>query len=462
MRRIDVGRALAARAFAVVSLAALALLAPALALGADPSPSAAPRSTLPPAFDGVPTPAAVLAAFANGSDTFEGAARQAAALSLVGDIAGDIDSLVTTYDGGAGLTFAGSFDAEWGSIVHRIQSGLPADQQPYVEGTRFAAWRALLDSNRADPAVQAKVMTLFSASFRAAQPSLAALLKQDGARPLTQPPLTKEQAEAASPSPARMAVNLLSQWGLVILFFLGSAIGGIAVSIGLRSRLALDAGKTFTLHKGTTEYRLTHSTGVVENASKLGTTNVYGSTGSVSSDGAGNVWSTPGYVSSSTTIHDQFFLRQTDRSLEPVQLSDWDVPLADGHVVSVVWSVADGGSSRLAAVLNHTTKHRYSKIDSAFPIGDHVASDASYILLALGCAALVFGVVTVTAAQATNGYVLYPALIPAIVVTLVAALIGRSQAKNLAWFGAMSGFKRRDLPKVYAALDRDAGQVSQA
>lgn len=207
---------------------AVLLMAAAPTLAASPSPTAVP--TLPPAFAGVPDAATVAAAFAQGSDTFEGSARQSAALSLVGSIALAIDSLLPATLNPVQGRFVFDFGAAEGAIVTRIKNGLPPDQQSYETGTRFAAWRALIDTDRADPALQDSVLGLFSPAFRAAQPSLPALLKQEGAKPMIPPPPTAAQLAAAgsldlSPAALLAAVTdyrLFFAWlgGYLLLFAL--------------------------------------------------------------------------------------------------------------------------------------------------------------------------------------------------------------------------------------------------
>jgi hypothetical protein len=398
-----------------------------------------------------------------GPDAFDTAARQWVAFdNLFGTIGALIgDRYVQGKMTAAERELRDAYNSNRDRVLMDLKASLPEAERDFYVGTRFAEWSALRDHYLSDPAFNNTLLaSLFSADFRKTNSKVLddhwLFAGGLGLTPGLRPSVSRDLASTAT--------NLLSEWGLVILLVIGSSIGGFAATAGLRSRMELEPKNVFVAHKGNTAYRLPHSTGVVESSNKMGTTNVFGTTSSVYTDGAGNVRSTPGSIGSSTTIHDQFFLRKSDRRLEPVQLTDWDVPVADGHVVSVVWSVPDGGTSRATAVVNHSTDPptRYSRFDSAFPVGDHVISDTSYVYLAVGCIAVVFGVVTVTASQAANGFLLYPALVPALIVTFIAALFGRSQGKHLAWLRAFGRFRRRDVPRLYEALDREAGQLSQA
>jgi hypothetical protein len=337
------------------------LMAAAPTLAASPSPTAVP--TLSPAFVGVPDAPTVAAAFAQGSDTFEGSARQSAALSLVEGIAMDIESLLPAMLNPVETRFIGDFGAAEGAIVTRIKATLPADQQAYETGTRFAAWRALIDTDRADPALQNSVLGLFSPAFRAAQPSLPALLKQNSAKPVLPPPPAPQPPGFWSV--AGLTAVISDFWSshvlpslpiLVGMLLLVAVIGWAnrgdsAAEIEKKHRLRLDPKDPFLLLVGKRQFQLVHSTGRVIGVTKTPITNVYGGTTSGYTNFRGDLVITSSPVTSRTTIRDQFFIKKPDGHQRPVQLTGWDLALADDHLVSMVWF-----NDTPVMALNHTTE----------------------------------------------------------------------------------------------------------
>jgi hypothetical protein len=73
-----------------------------------------------------------------------------------------------------------------------------------------------------------------------------------------------------------------------------------------------------------------------------------------------NVQRVQGSISSSTTIRDNFFLTSAAGSVQPFQLTDFDVLIGDGHVVSVVSTVRRFRSSGPCIIVrDHTTQQTY-------------------------------------------------------------------------------------------------------
>jgi hypothetical protein len=80
--------------------------------------------------------------------------------------------------------------------------------------------------------------------------------------------------------------------------------------------------------------------------------------GGVSTDYEGN---TTGSISTSIVTKDQFFLTAENGSVHPVSLQDWDVPIGEGHVVSVAWTIREGrNTGPYFLVFNHTTNLYYT------------------------------------------------------------------------------------------------------
>ena len=94
-------------------------------------------------------------------------------------------------------------------------------------------------------------------------------------------------------------------------------------------------------------------TGEVLEEKKWSTTQVSGSGGGYN---AGSGQANPVSFSSTTSTHDQFFLRGDDGQEKAVELVNASVALRKGHRISVLWGVIKGNERGLyLAVYNHTT-----------------------------------------------------------------------------------------------------------
>jgi hypothetical protein len=93
--------------------------------------------------------------------------------------------------------------------------------------------------------------------------------------------------------------------------------------------------------------------GEVVEEKKWATTQVMGSGGGFN---AGSGQPSPVTISSSTTTHDQFFLRGDDGREQAFELANAGLALRKGHRMSVLWGTIKGNSSgTYLAVYNHTT-----------------------------------------------------------------------------------------------------------
>jgi len=178
---------------------------------------------------------------------------------------------------------------------------------------------------------------------------------------------------------------------------------------------------------------LHHATGPVEGASKLGTTSVYG----------GGSYDQGISISSSTTIHEEFFLKQADGHSESIQLVGWNFPVANGHMVSGVWAVKEGEARGTYLVMrNHSTRDTSSAMSFLSQnLQRRRATVIQLIELAL-CAGL---------------GVLATPLVGSFVVGFATAFAG-VVAGSLVWHFAIKGrflahFQGVELPRISAALD---------
>ena len=224
------------------------------------------------------------------------------------------------------------------------RDSITRQQQTTLTAARFSEWRKLADRYSADPRFNNTLLTLFSPGFRAAYKQVLRETFEGAAIPGATPPPASPAGEVATTSSGGIPVKLT---------FLLALLGGLGIRLLLqRARLELDPRDPFRLLLGGDTYVLNHATGSVDGASKMGTTDVYGGGGGANAYG----YATNIRISSTTTIHDQFFLRQADGTVESIKLAGWDFPVADGHVVSAVWAVREGaGAGPFFMVVNHTT-----------------------------------------------------------------------------------------------------------
>jgi hypothetical protein len=73
----------------------------------------------------------------------------------------------------------------------------------------------------------------------------------------------------------------------------------------------------------------------------------------------GSGYSSPVYVTSSTTVHDQIFIQHNGREWA-VQLSNFNIACREGHHVTAVWAIKNGDErGPYILVANHTTGESY-------------------------------------------------------------------------------------------------------
>lgn len=107
------------------------------------------------------------------------------------------------------------------------------------------------------------------------------------------------------------------------------------------------------------EYKLYRLTGTVVNASKLTTTHIYSSGGHY--DSSSNTYSAP-TTSSTTIIHDQIFLMDSQGREHSLRLAGWDIASRESHLLTALWLIKKGNETGdYIAMYNHTTNEEYTK-----------------------------------------------------------------------------------------------------
>lgn len=385
--------------------------------------AAAPVSAEEPWLGEMPTVAQVQQAV-TGSDAFDTAARQWVAFSnlfetteaLVGGRR--FDGQMTEAERQLRDTYLGNRQR----VQREVQESLPEPERDFYVGTRFAAWSELRSTYHADKAFNNQVLgALFSSDFRAAN---RALLEEEW---------LSSRGLGLVPTPRP---NI----GPVLALPLLALVGFVMAVMVKRARLRLDGKNPFKLYLGGGTFKLSHVTGKVENASKLASTSVY-------SSGGGDY---PISVGSTTTVHDQFFIRAGER-VESIQLQGWDFAVAEGHLVSAIWAVPDGATrGHFIVMRNHTTG------DSSLA---HRFLDARVVRtggLGLWLVELILcGVAALVAAP-------YVELAPGIAAGVVGVILGAVVWHVTIRPRFLRGFQRNGLPRLHAELDRAAAAAAAA
>jgi hypothetical protein len=327
-------------------------------------------------------------------------------------------------------------------------------QQTTLTGAQFSEWRKVADRYWADSRFNDGLLTLFSARFRADHKQVLRETFEGAAIPSATPPAssTSEGTTPAEDAPAWFERTSASGIPPGLTFLLALLAGFALRLLLLRGRLELDPRDPFRLLLGGGTYALNHATGSVDGASKMGTTSVHGGGGGTNAYGhARNI-----RISSTTTIHDQFFLRQPHGTAETIKLAGWDFPVADGHVVSAVWAVREGaGAGPYFIVVNHTTGDLRSAM--SFLTSNLSRADGLRQLLVFGFL-VAAGVV---ASQVTEGN-----LAKAVLAAVVGAIIGGAAGSRI-WRSRVAPrfirrFQRDGMPRIEEELNQLAADAVPA
>lgn len=143
--------------------------------------------------------------------------------------------------------------------------------------------------------------------------------------------------------------------GIVILL-------GLAIFIYLIPKMIFNAQKKYELDGydlkfGKTTYTLHWRTGIVAEASKSSTTQVYSTGGSY--DSYTKTYTAP-TVHSSTTIHDQIFIIDKNNKEHAIKLNNWDIATRASHELTMIWAIKKGKEwGPYIIAINHTTNQYY-------------------------------------------------------------------------------------------------------
>ncbi len=106
------------------------------------------------------------------------------------------------------------------------------------------------------------------------------------------------------------------------------------------------------LRAGWGTYNLNWVTGKVVGQGKYATTAVSG--------GGGGATNSPVTISSSTTIHNDIFLVDSNGKEHSFQLSDFNLACREGNQLTVIWAIRKGKKEgQYIVAINHTTSQQF-------------------------------------------------------------------------------------------------------
>ena len=114
-------------------------------------------------------------------------------------------------------------------------------------------------------------------------------------------------------------------------------------------------------------YGIYQFTGEVVDNNKQRETRVYGGGGATYQGTGGTA-----PVTSSTTIHDQFFLIDDHGQEKDITLSNWDVTLRTGHHIQMVWIIPENKDRGPYVIVNNLSLKKFQRND---PVIGQLASD---------------------------------------------------------------------------------------
>jgi hypothetical protein len=165
--------------------------------------------------------------------------------------------------------------------------------------------------------------------------------------------------------------DLLARFGIggteFLLFGVGLPLGLLALGVAREMRrFGLDERDPFTLNAGWTTYALNTTTGTVLSPTKSREVQTHVSGGGPAYVSHGVVYSQPITSTTTTTIHDQFFIHDPGQNRERAfKLQNVDIALREGHAMSVAWGIKKGKNSGYNFLFRNHTTRRTDFIDGA-------------------------------------------------------------------------------------------------
>lgn len=343
----------------------------------------------------MPKPADVLAGI-QGSDAYDTAARQYAAMQILIRIRGDMvgDRAFRNQATPEEKALATAYSGESTRIQSALIESLPADQRTGKDSLR-AKWFSLASKYQYDPAFrEALVDKYFSKRFQAAlgsQETKAAAQAKAGAEMLQPPPTTVGNAAGAGATsgPREFVERLVpAPWHWAVNPWLWTAVFAALFAFGVARSVApfgLATGDAFALQVGARRYQLHHAVGLVTDLQRWGSAVSVPTSQTVThSDGSQST------VHGSTTRVSnriQIMLRDAAGRTQDIQLADVELAVAPGQGFAAVWAIRKGGESGPYVILHN---HDLGRTQFMAAVSD-VVKMPMWPAFALGAAVLFVG-----------------------------------------------------------------------
>jgi hypothetical protein len=285
----------------------------------------------------MPDPGRVLSD-THGAGELDTAARQAAAMQCLSDV------LVTLASGNRGVDLRmepeeknlnGRYMHAYSEIsasAYRILD--PSGTQRLDKDSPRNKWNQLRDGYSRDEACQELLKRYLSSDTRQRYSKLVGERRRDLADMAREAKSRSRAAESRSGKSASSILNVAVR-GTVQL--VGVIVTALVLCVGL-----VWSAKSRSRAK---DVRFSAITGEIAGSSKRSETHVSGS-------GGGQM---PVSIASSVTVKQEFFIRSDDGSEIPYQLTNLDIPVRDGHRVSMIHGAVNHHSAPVRFV-NHATR----------------------------------------------------------------------------------------------------------
>ncbi len=326
----------------------------------------------------MPDPARVLADI-HGSDSLDTAARQRVALEI-------LSSIVEEFARHEGLNLRltpeemelnGRYRRASGEIISATYHTLdPNDQQKNDANSPRAEWNQLCNQYRRNETFIRKLLERYLSPrnrdryLEILRPYLVSYHAAQAAQKAQQDKVVPAAA-CCTALPAGSSSGIWLDFGAIALLLFAFGLVRETRPFGL------DDSDPFTIRSGWSTYKVYSSTGTVFSPTKSRVVRT-----SVSGGG-----SQPVSTSTSTSIYDQFFIREADGSERPVQLTNVNVALREGHQVSAVWAIGKGKKSGSYLLFrNHSTRN----VDLINGVLESMMRPSRWLVLPLLLLSLVF------------------------------------------------------------------------
>jgi len=306
-------------------------------------PLAAQR--MPPGYlNEMPDPARVLATF-GGSDSFDRTARQLGALHQLKNMVEDLSD---------GRIYTNQLTADEKRIIGRYLAASSRVEIPHFsDDVESRRWWDLKTHYEVDKAFRNELLDrFFSPAWKSnylaiVAPNEKKVAARQQAAAAQQQAAAQQKSETARWEAAAAEVRETERNRLIVSLIIPLLLLALVLARETRP-FGMDDSDPFTIRSGWKSYKVYSSTGTVLSPTKSRVVSTHVSGGG----------SQPVSTSTSTSIHDQFFIREANGFERALQLTNVDIALREGHQVSAVWGIRRGKESGSYFLFrNHSTRN---------------------------------------------------------------------------------------------------------